>query len=388
MISLQPLKLGWRQFVSALSGYYLRSQSYRPILFLTFFKEENNLFYLAMLRRLVDLQQFEELKNIALSTHRETLDPHLLPLIAIAHLQLDDYAVAMDFVQQAEIALVQLDAEARVDLAGVYALLHWVKDSKELLDAALTTLPAHPLALERLGWCEMQRGDLDSAKLHFEIAADLAPQRLSVWIALVRLSINAHKAAPAQTALDHLLQELELQRDDMPIKAVDNFVVQLRHLQIEIWALDDDKAQIESWLAERKTTVAEEVWVGLVKFYASLLARKNHYADAEQTLRHALKELPKNIPLLSQLAELAQLQGRTQLVIALLRRCIYVNEKDQKPTINFWIRLSTSCSHSMEAPAHQAAEKAAELTLADDLSEQAIQQQTWQAHNTLAQVEN
>jgi tetratricopeptide (TPR) repeat protein len=392
MISLQLLKLRWRRFASALSGYYLRPQNYRPILLSTFFKEGNNLFYLPVLRRLVYLQQFEELKNIALSTHRQTLDPHLLPLIAIAHLQLDDYVLAMSFVHQAEVALVELDAEARVDLAAVYTLMHRVKDSKELLDAALTILPAHPLALARLGWCEMQCGDPGSAKLHFEIAADLAPRRLPVWIALVRLSINAHQVAPAQTALNRLLQELELERDNMPTKTVDNFVAQLRCLQIEIWDLDDDRAQIESWLAERKTTVAEEPWVGLVNFYASLLARKNNYADAEKSLRDALKVLPKNISLLSQLAELAKVQGRTQLVIVLLRRCIYFNEKDQKPTISLWIQLSTSCLHGMEVQARQAAEKAvelvADLTLAGDLSEQAIQKQTWQARNALAQVEN
>jgi hypothetical protein len=71
---------------------------------LAFFRG-NYLFYLPMLRRLVDLQQFEELKHSALGTHLETLNPKLLPLIALAHLQLGDYKAAMDFVQQTEAAL-------------------------------------------------------------------------------------------------------------------------------------------------------------------------------------------------------------------------------------------------------------------------------------------
>ena len=350
------------------------------------------MFYLSMFRRLADLQQFEELKNIALSTHLETLDPHLLPLIAIAHLQLGDYAPAMEFVQQAQAAIIQLDADARVDLAGAYALMHRIKDSKELLDDVIKVLPSHSLALARLGWCEMQRGNADRAQCHFQTAAHSEPHRLPVWIALVRLSIDAREIASAQTALDNLLQQLELQRDEMPTQIVDNFVMQLRHLQIEVWALDDNKAQIESWLDERKASIAEDVWVGLVKFYAVLLASKNQYADAEQVLRHTLKDLPENIPLISQLAELAQTQGRPQQVIALLRRCIHLSEQDPQSTINFLIRLSSSCLYGMEKQARKAAEKAvelvSELVLADDLTEQALKRQTWQARNALAQVES
>jgi tetratricopeptide (TPR) repeat protein len=350
------------------------------------------LFYLPMLRRLVDLQQFEELKHSALDTHLETLNPKLLPLIALAHLQLGDYKAAMDFVQQTKAALGQLDDEAKVDLAGVYALMHRVDEAKALLVAAMIVLPSHPLALARLAWCEMQRGNMARARSLYQASADLAPQRLPVWIALVRLSIEAQQAAASQVALDQLFQQFETLRDEMPATAVDAFVVQLRCLQIEIWALGDNKSQIESWLADSKVSIVEDDWVGLVRFYASLLASKNQHADAEQALRHALKDVPKNIPLLSQLAELAQMQGRTQQVIALLLRCIHLNEQVQKSTVSFWIKLSSTCLHGMEAQARKSAEKAvelvAELTVTDELTEQSIKLQTWQARNALAQVES
>jgi Flp pilus assembly protein TadD len=120
--------------------------------------------YLALLRRLVDLQQFEELKYIALHAHLETLDPNLLPLIALTHLHLGDYATAVGHLQQAESAIAQLDEEAKVDLAGAYALMNRVGDAKALLDGALTVLPEHPLAMARLAWCEVQLDDLPRAK--------------------------------------------------------------------------------------------------------------------------------------------------------------------------------------------------------------------------------
>jgi tetratricopeptide (TPR) repeat protein len=273
-------------------------------------------------------------------------------------------------------------------LAGVYALMHRVDEAKALLVAAMIVLPSHPLALARLAWCEMQRGNMARARNLYQAFADLAPQRLPVWIALVRLSIEAQEAAASQVALDQLFQQFETLRDEMPATAVDAFVVQLRCLQIEIWALDDNKSQIEIWLADSKVSIVEDDWVGLVKFYAS----KNQHADVEQALRHALKDVPKNIPLLSQLAELAQMQGRTQQVIALLLRCIHLNDQVQKSTVSFWIKLSSTCLHGMEAQARKSAEKAvelvAELTVTDELTEQSIKLQTWQARNALAQVES
>ena len=99
--------------------------------------------------------------------------------------------------------------------------------------------------------------------------------------------------------------------------------MQLRQLQIEIWLGDHQSAQIEDWLDERINNIAQDDWVDLVEFYASLLASQNQHANGEQTLRLALKDLPDNIQLLSQLAELAHMQGRIQQVIALLRRCMF-----------------------------------------------------------------
>lgn len=354
--------------------------------------------YLALLRRLVDLQQFEELKYIALHAHLETLDPNLLPLIALTHLHLGDYATAVGHLQQAESAIAQLDEEAKVDLAGAYALMNRVGDAKALLDGALTVLPEHPLAMARLAWCEVQLDDLPRAKTLYQKSADLAPHRLPVWIALVRLHLqervdnNDYDSAVAQRALDQLLQQFDGLRDELPATVADNFVVQLRQLQLEIWLTDQQTAQIEDWLTERKATIAENDWVNLVRFYAGLLASQHQHANAEQALRNALKDLPDNIPLMSQLAELAQTQGRTQQVIALLRRCIRLNEQAQKPTLPFWARLSATCLHGMEEQARKAAEKAlelaSELVVSNDLSEQAIQQQTWQAQNAMAQVES
>lgn len=354
--------------------------------------------YLPMLRRLVDLQQFEELKHTALHFYGDTLDQHLLPLIALAHLHLGGYATALNYVQQAQNASTQLDEEANIDLAGAYAMMYKVDEAKVLLVASLLVLPKHPLAMARLAWCEVQLSNFPKAKMLYQTSADLAPHRLPVWIALVRLHLqekidnNDYDIAAAQQALDQLLQQFDVSQDELPLKVTNNFVVQLRQLQIEIWLADQQSAQIEDWLRERKNNIAEDDWVDLVNFYARLLASQNQHANGEQTLRLALKDLPGNTQLLSQLAELAHMQGRTQQVIALLRRCIHLHEQAQLPTLTFWVRLSAVCLHGMEEHARSAAEKALALALAltvsDDLSEQAIKQQTWQAQHAMAQVKS
>jgi len=333
-----------------------------------------------ILRKSVDQQQFSVLKESAYNYYLEVGNAEALPLLALACAHLGELQAAKEYCQQAQQQLTELDLNARVDLAGVYCLFWKIDAACELLEAALIDEPEHSLALARLAWCRLHQGELHDSQALYEQSAQLTPHRLPVWSALVRLALEAEEYEQAQTALDTLIAQLEAQRDLLADDVFALFSEQCRQMQMDIWLGTEQLAQAEQWLTERRVDLSEDVWVKLLVHCVMLLANQEQHDKAEEWLKEGLGHYKANLTLLSQLAELAELQGRTMQAVQLLRRAIRKAEEQEKPTVSYWVRLSNACLHNMEDRARTAAEKAIEaaesLEPNGDLSEPQIKQLT------------
>ncbi len=356
--------------------------------------------YFNVLRQLVDQQLFSALLSQAQQYRLETGDRNVLPLVALAHAHLGERDQAAALVADAERGLSQLDQEARIDLAAVYCLLGRIDEAEKLLEQALADHPDHPdhpghsLALARLAWCRMRQGRLSESLALYQRSAALAPHRLLVWMALARLQLAKDDHSAAQQALNSAIVRFEAIRNELSERVVTDVTAQLRGLQLEIWLSAQALSQAEQWLDERRETLSEDEWCHLIVGYSNLLAGRAHSAEADEALRKGLKHYPKNLSLLSQLAELAQLQGRTMQAVQLLRQSISLAGAQGEPqaaeTIRLWVRLSSACLHQMEQQARHAAEKAVALAESlqsnDSTPEAVIRQLRLQTKNALAQV--
>jgi tetratricopeptide (TPR) repeat protein len=320
-----------------------------------------NVSYINILRQLADQLQFSELQSNTQRYFQESNDLQSLPLLALAYAQLGAYAQANKILTQLSPDLDALDLDARVDLAGVYCVQRRVEAVLPLLEAALIQEPTHGLALARLAWCRLEQEDLSQARTLYQQAIALAPNRLAVWCALIRLDLLASELSHAQESFSNGIVCLERTASMLPEAAVDAFTLQLRGLQLEIWLAADARAEAEQWLTTRRDDLPESTWVALVIGYASLLAGHEQPDASEETLRDALNTYPENIELISQLAELAQVQGRTIQTVQLLRRAIRLTNKQEKPEVGLWVRLSSACLHHMDEQARKAATTAVEL---------------------------
>lgn len=347
---------------------------------------------LLLLRQLADQQQFAELKVTAETCWAETSDPQVLPLLALAHAQLGERGEAAQLSETCHARIGELDSAAHVDLAAVDCLFWRINEAIALLEPVLAAEPEHAIALARLAWCRMQQGQMAEACALYQRSAQLAPHRLPVWSALTRLYLEAGDLAAAQSALDTAILRLNDQSTVLPAATLESFTAQLRGLQLDIWVSAGQIAQAEQWLEARRTTLPEDTWVALILGYANLLAGHDRHVEAEEALRTALKHYPENIPLVSQLAELSELQGRSWQSIRLLRRAIHLAKTQDKPEIGFWTRLSAATLQQEGEQSRQAAEKAIELAEALAESETTpavvIQQLRLQAKHALAQVES
>lgn len=351
--------------------------------------------YLDILRQLADQQQFAALKDHARHALDEQADVRLLPLLALAHAQLGEREHALTVSAQAHAHLSDLDLDARVDLAAVYCLLWRLPDAIALLEPALVEQPQHSLALARLAWCRLHEGRFDESRRLYEDATRLAPQRLPTWSALIRLYLDQNDSGnidAAQNALHTAIEQLQLIHTALPQLAVAQFTAQFRHAQLEIWVVGDRLAEAEQWLDQRRETLSEDDWAPLLVAYAAQLAGHDRHAVAEDALREGAKHYPHNLALLSQLAELAQLQGRTPQVMRLLRRAISIAKSQGKPEVALWVRLSGASLQQSEQQARKAADKAMELAAAltenADLNHAAISHLQLQARCALAAAES
>ncbi len=345
------------------------------------------------LRNLVDQQQFVALKANVQSYLSDTKDIQALPLQAMAHAQLGERANCDAALAQAVTQFDALDLDARVDLAGVYCLLARLDEAIELLEPALIEQPNHALALARLAWCRWQQGETATARELYQRSTDIAPNRLPVWSALAKLSLVEQDTLVAQKSLDSAIVQLDQAKMKLPENIFSLFRRQFNGLQLEIWVETDEIAHAEEWLTAQRELLSEGDWIVFVTGYTTLLASKSHHASAEESLREALTHYPENSALISQLAELAQLQGRTPQTIHLLRRLITLAKKANEPQVAYWVRLAhITCAHSLDEQARKAAETAIEQAEAMSESESTpasmITNLRLQAKNAMAAVES
>ena len=347
---------------------------------------------LQVLRQLHDQMQFAELQNLAKQVLFDRDEACLLPLLALACAQQGEHVEAARLANLSRTRMDELDVDARVDLAAVDCAFGRIPEAIALLELVLAAESEHALALARLAWCRVQQGLMAEACILYQRSAQLAPHRLPVWIALSRLYLEATDLAAAQRALDTAIARLSEQSNDLPAPTLEGFVAQLRGLQLDIWVNAGQIAEAEEWLEARRETLPENTWVALILAYANLLAGHDRHSEAEEALRTALKHYPENIALVAQLADLAEIQGRSWQSIWLLRRAIQLAKTQDKPAIGFWTRLSAATQQQGDEQARQAAEKAIELAEALTESETTtvvvIQQLRLQAKHALAQVES
>lgn len=347
---------------------------------------------LQVLRQLHDQMQFAELQNLARQVLFDRDEACLLPLLALACAQLGERGSAAEYRAASHARLAELDNAARVDLAAVDCLFWQINQAVALLEPVLATEPDHSLALARLAWCRMQQGQMAEASTLYQRSAQLAPHRLPVWSALTRLYLEAGDLAAAQSALDTAILRLNDQSTVLPAASQESFTAQLRGLQLDLRVSAGQIAEAEQWLEARRPTLPEDTWVALILAYANLLAGHDRHVEAEEALRTALKHYPENIPLVSQLAELAEIQGRSWQSIRLLRRAIHLAQTQDKPAIGFWTRLSAATLQQSDEQARQAADKAIELaealTESEAMPTALIEQLRLQAKHALAQVES
>ncbi len=342
--------------------------------------------YLNILRNLVDNQQFKALEEEALANHQETGDIRGLPLLALAHVHQGEIHRALGVYEKAASRKTELDADARIDLAGVDCVLMRIDNAVELLEPILEQQPDHALGLARLAWCRMQQGRLEEARELYTRSAGLK-ERLPVLLAMVRLDLQAEKTEAAQKALDRAIACLETRRNDLPEISVSLFTAQLRGLQLEIWVTAKRFAEAEAWLAERRADIEEEAWTALLTGYALLLAGNDRHSQAEDILKEGLGHYPDSSAMLMQLASLALVQGHFAQADRALRRAARFDPDNPE----IWCRVADANLHRAENRSRRAAEKATKiadsLRESDAMPKQRMRQLQARAKTALAGVE-
>src|SRR5690606_14600214 len=151
------------------------------------------------------------------------------------------------------------------------------------------------------------------------------------------------------------------------------------------------QAEAEAWLTEQRGVLGEDDWCALVQGFAHLLMANGAHAQAEEILRVALRHYPQRLALYALLAELAQQQGRTPQVVALLCRAIRLAEQQGSEVLPLWLRLSAAYLPHKPKSARQAAEQATALlgVMQEEAAHSAAQLGQWrdQAELALADVE-
>lgn len=341
----------------------------------------------AILRTLLEQQQYTELKTACLELSNDTDDITVTIFLTLAHAHLEEHDLAEQGFQKIRSRRDQLDVDNRVDLASLFILRFEPLKAIALLEETLQTQPEHALALGRLGWCCMQQGDLDGARNLFEQSIAIEPDRLSVQtnLALLYLLQTEHEAA--QEVIDQSLQYLLEKENLLPDAVFQQNIQLLESLQLDIWVGSEQFAAAEEWLQNQRDEDQDNYthWLSL---YATSLTHKNLHSQAEELLRDALKHDPKSIPLCLQLSDLAQVQGRFMQAAKLLKKAI----KQDKENCSLWIKLSTTCLHRNDKQARKAAEKAVELSATLAVDEEhpigMINMLNRQTKNALAQIES
>ncbi|MBF0281793.1 MAG: sulfotransferase [Zetaproteobacteria bacterium] len=348
--------------------------------------------YVHLLRRLVDFQQFEELKGAAEDYYVESGDIRALPLAALASVHLGDYQGGMHYMEQIDTHAVNFDIDTQVDLAALYVVTMRMEEAQDLLQSVLKQQPEHALALARLGICKSWQEHLDEARALFEHSAHLHPGRVALYGNLVQLCLKQNDIDAAQQWLDRAIARFEEIHHELPEQASRLQIQSLRALQFEIWMATESFTRLETWFEEKRDQLDEMEWCALLVGCATMLSGHDDHEQAFAMLREGANHYPNNLLLHEQLAQLAQLQGYIMQAVQLLRKCIRLAKQQEKPEVALWCTLSDVYLHRDDDQAFQAAEMALKLAdlmeITEEHSEERIKNLRMQAKYALAQVES
>lgn len=344
--------------------------------------------HLSLLRRLAEQHQFAALT--AACEEADASEPAVRVLMALGLAQQGQRDAAWHWLSMLEAP--DLDVDARVDLATVYLTLGDLPRGLALLEATAGEAGEHGPLLARLGWHCLHQGRLHEATALYERSVRATP-RIGPLLALARLYLQGAPQPDLLAARDLLCRaefSWQTQRDDWPEPQRQIKDHQLRALQLALCMAEGRFTEAEVWLDRQRTQLSEDDWVALVLAHGATLAASDQHTQAEESLRAALRHHARNVPLLMQCAELAQVQGRAQNAMVLWRRAIRCAEAQGKDTVALWMSLAACAVMVAPATARRAAERAlllAEALQADDHPPGWTAQCQAQAECTMAQVE-
>ena len=341
---------------------------------------------LILLRRLVDMRQFEALHEACYSL--PVLAPAEQVLLALAQAHLGQPEAARQTL--GVLIPAELEIDARVDLAAVHLLLGELDTGQALLEASRTEAPGHSLLLALLAACYVQHQREEEAIPLYECSLRLQP-RIDVYQQLLRLYLQSEALHQAEETLAAADLFWAGEREHWPAQQVALHDQQLRGLRLELWLARGDFASADAWLAAHHAELAVDDYCGLLTGYVQRLAERGRHAQAEDALRHGMRHYPEHPDLYLQHAELAELQGRKPHAIALLHHAINLAGQQQKMTLPLRLKLASVATHGHPALARNIAEQAIEeagaLTPSPDMDAAQIGHWLAQAQVALAGVD-
>ena len=278
---------------------------------------------LRVLRELAERQQYAALIETAEDSGALADDPAVEALLALAHAHRGERDAAQSRLRSALASQDSLDASSLADVAAAQIVLHDVATAIATLERAIELEPDHGLALARLGFCRMLRGEPAQARHLFERANASLPGRLPILASLAHACIVVSEFDAADRAVEAGLEALEPQREGLPAPMFHQYFCQLHGLVLQIAIARDELDRADQHLrelAENEDVDADDL-LQCVAQYGRWLSEKGRYGDAEETLREHLQRAP-SMPLFLQLARIAQVQGHFQQAIRLLQRAI------------------------------------------------------------------
>ncbi|MBU2884501.1 sulfotransferase [Gilvimarinus agarilyticus] len=226
-----------------------------------------------------------------------------------------------------------------VDMAGAYlALGHTDRAEPLLRRPPIADAPTESLRLARLGLCQLQQNHPREA-LEQLLQSIVQHPRITVFAHALRLCANPQNTEQGEQLLAAAKQHWLTERANWPEDGAAFYDQQLRGLRLDLWLVGDAFDAAETWLEEQRHTLPESDWCHLLMGYAQRLQQRDRHTEAEERLRAGLNHYPQHRPLLLQLAELAQLQGRKAQANALVRKAINAAGQAGEPTTSLWLRL-------------------------------------------------
>lgn len=341
---------------------------------------------LSLLRRLVDMRQFEALREACYSL--PVMSPAEQVLLALAQVHLGQSESARQIL--AVLTPTAMEVDARVDLAAVHLLLGELDAAQALLEVTRAEAPDHAFLLACLAACYVQRQRGEEAIPLYEYSLRLQP-RIAVYQQLLRLYLQREDLPQAEETLAAADAFWADEREHWPAAPAALHDQQLRGLRLELWLARDDLASADAWLDARHAELVEDDYCGLLTGYVQRLAERGRHAQAEDALCRGLRHYPEHSGLYQQHAELAELQGRMPQAMALLHRALHLAGQQQNKTLPLRLKLASLATQSHPALARKMAEQAIEeagaLTPSPAMDAAQIGQWLAQAQVTLAGVD-